>query len=115
MANEITKMVNAEVADPHTVGALFKVILALVKDSAVVPDEVFQAETYPYQAKFDEWGRGYAGGARGTASNGHTATPDVLVVPLASRDDVYDALEEIAEHSFYRIAPTHLQKTLMAA
>lgn len=97
LAQEIIARVKANVNDPHTVGALFKVILALVKDPAVVPDEVFQASTYPYQAKFDEWGRGYAGGARGTAANGHAATPDVLVVPLASRDDTYNALEEIAE------------------
>ena len=34
-------------------------------DSAKVPEDEFRGETYPYQASFDEYGRGYAAGARG--------------------------------------------------
>lgn len=97
-AKEVVKLVNAEVHDPHNVGAMFKIIISLVKDPSIIPDEVFQASTYPYQAKFDEWGRGYAGGARGaTYVDKLKGTPDVLVVPLASRDDTVNALKEIAE------------------
>jgi Ferritin-like len=98
LAAEIKKRVHATVSDPHTVGALFKIILSLVKDPQYMPDDVFQPGTYPFQAKFDEWGRGYSGGQRG---NAHTAgfdkSPDVLVVPLTCRDDAYNALYEIAE------------------
>lgn len=98
LAKEIGKKVGDEVKDPKTVGALFQVILQLIQDPNVIPDESFQPETYPYQAKFDEWGRGYTGGNRGGSSvEQFKASPDVLVVPLMSRDDAYNALSEIAE------------------
>jgi hypothetical protein len=59
---------------------------------------VFQADTYPYQAKFDEWGRGYTGGDRGNATRANPAgSPDVLVMALATRDDAVTALSAIAE------------------
>lgn len=98
LAAEIVKRVDAEVSDPHTVGALFQVILQIMQDDKLIPDDVFQAGTYPYQAKFDEWGRGYTGGERGSDGSGRfTESPDVLVAPLLGRDDAVAALKEIAE------------------
>ncbi|WP_281233242.1 ferritin-like domain-containing protein [Flavobacterium gelatinilyticum] len=98
LAEEIKKSVNSTVSDPHTVGALFIVLLQLIQDPDVISDETFQAATYNYQAKFDEWGRGYTGGNRGSdGQNIYTKSPDVLVAPLLSRDDAYNALSEIAE------------------
>ncbi|SKA36101.1 Ferritin-like [Chitinophaga eiseniae] len=98
IAKEIVATVNADVSNPNTVGALFSVLLQLIKDPKVIGDEVFQANTYPFQAKFDEWGRGYKGGARGNTKGGsQPGSPDVLVMPLASRDDAYNALNAIAE------------------
>ena len=98
LAIEINKSVHAQASDPHTVGALFKVLLQLIKNPDVISDEAFQPATYPYQAKFDEWGRGYTGGDRGSAGNNvFTNSPDVLVAPLLSRDDAYNALSEISE------------------
>ncbi|MDQ6530506.1 ferritin-like protein [Flavobacterium sp. LHD-85] len=98
LAVEIRTSVDSTVSDPHTVGALFVVLLQLIKDPAVISDETFQAATYNYQAKFDEWGRGYKGGSRGSDGQSiYTKSPDVLVAPLLSRDDAYQALSEIAE------------------
>ncbi|MCW3465800.1 ferritin-like domain-containing protein [Chitinophaga nivalis] len=98
LAEEIKQRVKEQTPHPNTVGALFEVLLQLIKDPTVIADDVFQADTYPYQAKFDEWGRGYAGGQRGNTLHGNpVGSPDVLVVPLASRDDAYNALHEIAE------------------
>ncbi|MFY0255246.1 ferritin-like protein [Chitinophaga sp. 30R24] len=97
-AKEIKQKVEGSVPNPHTVGALFDVLKQLVQDTDRIGDEVFQANTYPFQGKFDEWGRGYQGGARGNTLHGSpTGTPDVLVMPLASRDDAQNALESIAE------------------
>lgn len=97
-AVEIRESVNTTVDDPHTVGALFIVLLQLINDPKVISDETFQAATYNYQAKFDEWGRGYTGGSRGGDGKSiYTKSPDVLVAPLLSRDDAYNALSEIAE------------------
>lgn len=98
VAREIKEMVFAEDSDPHRVGALFQDLLQLIKDPEVIADEVFQADTYPYQAKFDEWGRGYTGGDRGNATRANPAgSPDVLVMALATRDDAVSALSAIAE------------------
>lgn len=98
LAKEIKDRVAAEVPKANTVGALFHVLLHLIQDPNVISDEIFQADTYPYQAKFDEWGRGYTGGQRGNTKQGSPpGSPDVLVMPLASRDDAYNALNAIAE------------------
>jgi hypothetical protein len=98
LAAEIKASVKLTVEDPHTVGALFIVLLQLIKDPEVISDETFQAATYNYQAKFGEWGRGYKEGDRGSDGKSvYTKSPDVLVAALLSRDDAYNALNEIAE------------------
>lgn len=117
IAKEVSEKVHASVSDPHTVGALFKIILQLVKDPQYIPDDVFQADTYTYQAKFDEWGRGYTGGNRGAAHHSKfTHSPDVLVAPLLSRDDAYNALNEIAEQGegedIASDTPSHFERFL---
>ncbi|UPK66709.1 ferritin-like domain-containing protein [Chitinophaga filiformis] len=105
VAIEIVNLVKQEVPHPNTVAALFEVLRKLINDPKVIPDDAFQAETYPFQAKFDEWGRGYQGGHRGNTMKGSLpGSPDVLVMPLASRDDAYNAITEIAEQGE---APTH--------
>jgi hypothetical protein len=115
-AEEIVAIVKQEVPHPNTVGALFEVLLKLIKDPNVIPDEAFQAETYPFQAKFDEWGRGYQGGHRGNTMSGLPGTPDVLVMPLASRDDAYNAINEIAEQgeatTLEKTQPSHFERFL---
>jgi hypothetical protein len=90
----------------HHVGALYSTMIELLSPAtsdhpAYLPDSEFDAETYPFQASWDEWGRGYQGGARGQtfapATNAAMeSTPDVLVTPLASRDDAVAALQAIA-------------------
>lgn len=118
IAKEIKTIIDAgEHGDP--ISALFKVVLQLVQDTEAVPDRVFQADTYPFQAKFDEWGRGYAGGKRGNTSKGHSkGAPDVLVAPLSSRDDAYNALLEISEQGEATSAetkegqPSHFERFL---
>ncbi|MBE5320836.1 ferritin-like protein [Pedobacter sp. MR2016-19] len=97
IAVEVKEKVYKDTKDPHRVGALFTVILSLLNDSEQIPDELFQANTYPFQAKFDEWGRGYTGGQRGSSHSGPKGAPDVLVAPLTCRDDAYAALLEISE------------------
>jgi rubrerythrin len=115
LAQEIVAMVKQEVPQPNTVGALFEVLRKLVNDPAVVPDDAFQAETYPQQAKFDEWGRGYSGGNRGNTTPASLAgSPDVLVMPLANRDDAYNAITEIAEQgeatTLDTATPSHFER-----
>lgn len=98
LAEEITERVKQATPTPHRVSELFERLIPLVRDPAYLQDSVFQAETYPFQANWAEWGRGYQGGQRGNATGANPpTTPDVLVVALASRDDAVNALTQIAE------------------
>ena len=68
-----------------------------MSDETLIPDSVFASDTYPFQAKFDEWGRGYKGGQRGNSTGQIHQTPDVLVEPITARTDALDAVKAIAE------------------
>ena len=67
-ADEVKKLVHEVASEPHQVSALFEEMIRLMKDPDFIPDEVFQPETWPYQANWDEWGRGYQGGRRGDST-----------------------------------------------
>ncbi|MBL8150838.1 MAG: hypothetical protein JNN15_13010 [Blastocatellia bacterium] len=98
IAEEVKKRVEKSTSNPHKVSELFSLLIGLLQDSDFLPDEVFDANTYPFQAKWDEWGRGYQGGQRGNTTKANPEnSPDVLVVPVASRDDAVSALTQIAQ------------------
>lgn len=110
----------------HRVGALYSTMIELLSPAEpgqqpYLPDSDFDAETYPFQASWDEWGRSYQGGARGTNFVAATraalpGTPDVIVEPLASRDDAVDALTAIAEQGEAPVSasgdPSHFARFL---
>lgn len=101
----ITKILEKEKTEMGVpVGVIFEKALEILKDDAYAEELTFHADTYPCQAKFDEWGRGYKDGERGRskmtdadAEKFDRRTPDVLVEPLQTRYDAIAALEEIAE------------------
>jgi hypothetical protein len=76
------------------VGTLYHSIIGILLDPCKIPGALFRAETYPYQASWDEWGRGYAAGARGRTP---TTTPDVIILRASSRSEAIAALSKIAE------------------
>jgi hypothetical protein len=81
----------------HRVGELYELLAKLISCPELIPDRDFRASTYPFQANWDEWGRGYKGGARGNTKGGSIrGTPDVLLIPVASRDDVLAAIQAIS-------------------
>ncbi|MFZ6654327.1 ferritin-like domain-containing protein [Undibacterium sp. TJN19] len=96
LGDEIRARVHAQVDDPHQVSVLFNTLIPLVQDPDYLSDDVFQANTYPAQANWAEWGRGYQGGNRGNSTGQPRQTPDVLVVPQTCRDDMVSALQAIA-------------------
>lgn len=98
LGDDIRSRVHAQVATPHQVAELFNILIPLVQDPDYLADQVFQAQTYPAQANWAEWGRGYQGGQRGNSQGAQPAqTPDVLVEPLSCRDDMVNALTAIAQ------------------
>ncbi|HEU0133246.1 MAG TPA: ferritin-like domain-containing protein [Allosphingosinicella sp.] len=81
---------------PKRVGELYAAMIALIEDTTLIPESAFQASTMAYQASWDEWGRGYRDGARGS-SDSQTTTPDLLIGKAYSRASAADALRTVAE------------------
>ena len=84
----------------HTVGQLYDRILEIISDPELIPDSDFRADTYPHQASWDDWGRGYA---PPPARPGETEPPkvataersNILILPMATRTEAMAALREI--------------------
>jgi hypothetical protein len=87
LQEEVLKRIDCSPTTPKRVGALFELLIDLVQDQSFLEDNVFQAETRPFQADFSEWGRG---------NNGMQGRADVIVSPVASRDQAVEALNAIA-------------------
>ena len=83
-------------APVNRVGALFDKILEILSSDAMIPTSSFHPESYETQSSWDEWGRGYGKGARGSSIAGTHSTPDVLVLRVASRTDAIAALKAVA-------------------
>jgi hypothetical protein len=102
----------------HRVGALYALIDSLLSDPAAVRDADFDGTTFPCQANWDEWGRGYRGGARGNVSGQSLpGTPDLLVLPVTARTDALSALRAVAEQGEANTdsadtAPSHFARFL---
>ncbi|WP_447007923.1 ferritin-like domain-containing protein [Saccharothrix isguenensis] len=93
---------DAEVAtgqDVNRVGELYGRLDKVLGNREHVPDELFHAETLPYQASWDEWGRGYTRGERGQEAGNvpDVKSPELLVFGVFSRDSARKALHEIGE------------------
>lgn len=100
LAEEVTRLATEDNhgASLVRVGVLYELMIEVIGDRRLVPDHVFRADTKPEQGSWNEWGRGYADGARGNALRGGPAgTPDLIIETLATRDDAVAALREIAE------------------
>lgn len=100
MADEIRKQAQEGLASDvklHRVGELYELIHDLIADPNLILDSDFRATTLPYQANWDEWGRGYKGGSRGNTTGGSPkGTPDVLLLPVTSRTEALAAIKAIS-------------------
>ena len=84
------------------VGEVYDAIIELIGDTEKIPEETFNADSYKYQATWDEWGRGYRPGA----SKPYTKNPDVpppyerktrvIVDQMATRTEAVAALRDVA-------------------
>lgn len=77
------------------VGILYDLMIKVIGDSALMPDTLFQADTLPFQASWEEWGRGYRGGAKGT-TDGNGKPPVLLIGTAYSRESAVRALQAVA-------------------
>lgn len=98
-AEEVLKLATvANAGHPlNRVGILYQLMIDTIADPAIVPDAAFRADSVEYQASWNEWGRGYAHGARGrTYGNDVPGTPDVIVQVVSNRATAVKALTDIA-------------------
>lgn len=94
--------------DVKSVAALFNLILSIIKDPVLIPDSAFDPNTFSQQASWAEWARnhGHPSGedASDELSDGDPSKPpvtapttaDVILVQVATRDDVVNALLQVA-------------------
>lgn len=85
-----------------TVGEVYDRIIDLIGEEELIPDDVFEADSYEVQASWDDWGRGY----RPPAHKPYAADPDVppdhgrrtrvIVERAGTRTEALQALREIA-------------------
>jgi hypothetical protein len=80
------------------VGELYGRLIELFEttDPAYLKERDLQPRSLAYQASWDEWGRGYRGGQRGT-SGPERHSPDLLILSAASRDQAVAGLKAVAE------------------
>jgi hypothetical protein len=98
-ADKIRKLAEQDTGEHpvHRVGVLYALLKEIFNDSEGLPDSDFRQETFPFQANWDEWGRGYQAGARGNTGGGTMAeTPDLLLLPVTARTDVVAAIDMVA-------------------
>jgi hypothetical protein len=93
---EITRLATAGDGQVNQVGDLYRAMIAVLGDPDLVPESAFQSATMPYQASWDEWGRGYRDGARG-ATDPKSKTPDLIIAKAYSRASAVAALQAVAE------------------
>jgi hypothetical protein len=79
------------------VGVLYSLMIDVIGNEKLLPDPLFQPDTLPYQASWDEWGRAYRQGARGAALSAESKAPDLLIMTAYSRDSALTALKAVAE------------------
>lgn len=98
-ADEIKRLAAGGGTPVMPVGRLYHEIAAILGDEEAIDEASFQAATLPFQASWDEWGRGYAEGARGQDASNVTGVPapDVLVIEAYSRASAVGAIDEIGE------------------
>jgi hypothetical protein len=89
----------------HRVDALYREIVDLIGDTGRIPDSAFREDAYRGQARWDDWGRRYRpppqtltpGGALAGEAPVASANTNVLVAPVATRQQAVAALCELSE------------------
>jgi hypothetical protein len=85
--------------DVNRVGMLYAQLIDLLGDETVIPDSAFDAPSFEFQASWDEWGRGYREGQRGTEAMSDLGlpAPELLILRVDSRASAIAALEQVGE------------------
>jgi hypothetical protein len=100
---EIHRLIRARAPGQiHTVAAIYDEIIAIIRDETLIPDSVFDEESYAYQASWDDWGRNYGPEPRHLDAGGSPAEDpqrqreaNLLIERAATRTEALAALKAI--------------------
>jgi hypothetical protein len=82
----------------HPIYELFARMIGTIADPVLVPDAFLVPESVDAQATWNEWGRGYSHGDRGSAlQSDRPLTPDLIIRTVGSRAEAVSALRQIAQ------------------
>ncbi len=108
-ADEVKQRARADVGAPvNRVGELYAELVRVLSDGELVPDDAFDPASAPFQATWDEWGRGYRQGQRGsqpTAALPGLPLPELLILPVTNRAEAVAAVAAIGEQGEALEAP----------
>jgi hypothetical protein len=83
----------------HPVGEVYQLIHDILANPDLIPDTDFRPETYPLQASWDDWGRGYhpdPAPPGGDAPKQNTMKANIIIERVATRTEALYALREIS-------------------
>ena len=86
--------------DAHPVGEVYHLIIDIISNPDFIPDSEFRPETYPLQASWDDWGRGYRpkpAPPSGDPPPVDNAKANVIIERAATRTEALYALREIMD------------------
>lgn len=84
----------------HPVGEVYGLISDILKNPHLIPDSDLRPDSYPLQASWDDWGRGYAAPpARpdGTFPKQDKMKAHIIIERVATRTDAIAAIKEISD------------------
>jgi len=104
----VKKHLNKDALPVHPVAEVYRLVMTLLADTALIPESALQPQTYSLQASWDEWGRGYKPAPRPLDAQGNLEkTADdvqqqaqfesnVLIYRVATRTEALAALKAIS-------------------
>ena len=105
IVNAVRKRLAGQTA--HEVGAVYAMIIDILKDPARIPDSMFHDHTISVQASWDDWGRGYKPPPKALDAEGSLADlaeqprasdreARTIIVQMATRTEAVAALRDIS-------------------
>jgi hypothetical protein len=90
----------AKRGNAHPVGEVYHLIIDIISNPDFIPDSEFRPETYPLQASWDDWGRGYRpkpAPPSGDPPPVDNAKANIIIERAATRTEALYALREIMD------------------
>jgi hypothetical protein len=99
-ADAIKEVAKVDTGRPvNSVGILYHRLLTIIDSKERIPDDLFRDDSVPFQASWDEWGRGYRKGTLGAEESNVAGvqSAELLILRVWSRMTAHNAIWEVGE------------------